>query len=65
MLIDELYTHIKHFKAPGWLEGRYVDRALTHGKITNSRLNQQSSDIKGAALSCLSFPARKEMLCDW
>lgn len=66
--------HIKVCKAlverPDWLgsdmEAEDGDKALTHAKIPDSTLNQQSGHIKGATLSCTSFPAAKAMLQrDW
>lgn len=48
------------------MKAKNVNRVYTHEKIPNSRLNQQSSDIKLAAVSCLSPPAGNKMLQgDW
>lgn len=64
--------HVKVRKAlvkkPDWLEWNMEaedgHKALTHEKIANSTLNLPSSDIKGAILSRISFPAGKGMLQD-
>lgn len=57
-------------ETPDWMgtdmESEERDKIFTHEKIPNSRLNQHSSDLKGATLSNTGSPWGKVVLkSDW